>query len=52
MVSAFDFVDGEQFLVTNVQCDQEMVAFDTLMPSTGRAGRVVLKAMKQDGRAV
>jgi hypothetical protein len=43
-VSAFDFIDGEPYEISNVEYDQETVTFETLMPSTGRSGQVVLKA--------
>lgn len=52
IVFAFDFVDGEQYLISNVQCDQETVTFDTLMPSTGRRGHIILKSTSEPGRAV
>ena len=50
-VAGSDFVDGEQYLISGVEYDRDMVAFDTLMPSTGRTGRVVLRAMPAPSRA-
>jgi hypothetical protein len=50
-VSGFDFVDGEKYHISAVACDQGMVSFDTFMPSTGRRGHIVLKALPEVGRA-
>ncbi|POR54381.1 hypothetical protein [Bosea psychrotolerans] len=50
-VRAIDFVDGEQYVVSDLEYDQNMVAFDTLMPSTGRKGHVVVRALAVPGRA-
>lgn len=52
IVSAFDFIDGEQYAISDVQYDRETLSFETLMPSTGRRGRIVLKATQELGCAV
>lgn len=50
-VTATDFVDGEQYEVSGVIYDRTMIAFDTLMRSTGRRGHLVLKAGSAPDRA-
>jgi len=50
-VTAIDFVDGEPYEVSGLTYDQTMIAFDTLMPSTGRRGHLVLKAGSTPNRA-
>ena len=50
-VSGYDFVDGEDYLISAVEHDRQMISFDTLMPSTGRRGRIVLRALLEAGRA-
>lgn len=52
IVSAFDFIDGERYEISDVQYDRETLSFETLMPSTGRKGRIVLKATQEAGSAV
>lgn len=49
-VTARDFVDGEAYEVSGIIYDRTMIAFDTLMPSTGRRGHLVLKAGSVPGR--
>lgn len=50
-VRGIDFVDGEEYVISAVEYDRETVTFDTLMPSTGRRGRIVLRALTAAGRA-
>jgi hypothetical protein len=50
-VTAIDFVDGEEYEVSGVHYDRTMIAFDTLMRSTGRKGHLVLKAGSSPDRA-
>ncbi len=50
-VSGVDFVDGEEYVISGVEYDRETVSFDTLMPSTGRKGRIVLRVLAAPGRA-
>ncbi|MFT3673508.1 hypothetical protein [Aestuariivirga sp.] len=50
-VNAKDFVDGEPYVVTNVSYDAQRIEFDTLMPSTSRAGHIVLTALSTRDRA-
>jgi hypothetical protein len=50
-VVGLDFVDGEQYVISGVDYDRGMVAFDTLMPSTGRRGHIVFKASTTPGQA-
>ena len=50
-VAAVDFVDGEAYEVSGIVYDRTMIAFDTLMPSTGRRGHLVLKAGSVPDRA-
>ena len=50
-VTAIDFVDGEPYEVSGLVYDRMMIAFDTLMPSTGRKGHLVLKAGSTPQRA-
>ncbi|KRE07527.1 hypothetical protein ASE63_22790 [Bosea sp. Root381] len=50
-VAAIDFVDGEPYEVSSIVYDRIMLAFDTLMPSTGRRGHLVLKAGSAPDRA-
>lgn len=50
-VAAIDFVDGEPYEVSGIVYDRTMIAFDTLMPSTGRRGHLVLKAGPVPDRA-
>lgn len=50
-VTAIDFVDGEQYEVSGLIYDRTKIAFDTLMPSTGRRGHLVLKAGSAPDRA-
>ena len=51
-VTAIDFVDGEQYEVSGLIYDRTMITFDTLMPSTGRRGHLVLKAGSALDRAL
>jgi hypothetical protein len=37
-----DCVDHEPFIISNITYDRNRVEFDTLMPSTGRAGHLIL----------
>jgi hypothetical protein len=46
-VRGIDYVDGEEYVISGVEYDREKVSFDTLMPSTGRRGRIVLKALAE-----
>src|SRR5262245_1173668 len=39
-----DFLDGEKYEITNVTWTEQQVIFDTLIPSTGRKGHMVLTA--------
>lgn len=50
-VSGIDFVDGEEYVISRIEYDRETVAFDTFMPSTGRRGRIVLRALAASGCA-
>lgn len=50
-VIAIDFVDGEPYEVSGLIYDRTMIAFDTLMPSTGRRGHLVLKVGSARDRA-
>jgi hypothetical protein len=50
-VTAIDFIDGEAYEVSGVIYDRTMIAFDTVMQSTGRKGHLVLRAGLVPGRA-
>jgi hypothetical protein len=41
-VTAGDFLDGEQYVVSNISYDHERVEFDTFMPSSARRGHLTL----------
>lgn len=50
-VTGKDFVDGEPYEISGITHDRTMIAFDTLMRSTGRKGHLVLRAGSAPGRA-
>ncbi|MCG7393300.1 hypothetical protein MHY87_10320 [Microvirga sp. ACRRW] len=41
-VKGCDFIDGEEFLISDVKWTESSVEFKTHMPSTGRKGHIVL----------
>ncbi len=50
-VSARDYVDGEPYVISNIQYDSQRVEFDTFMASTLRVGHITLTATGLPNRA-
>jgi hypothetical protein len=50
-VSGIDYLDHEQYTISNVTYDAEQVEFDTFMHSTGRQGHLVLRKSSVAGKA-
>ena len=38
IVKAMDYYDGEEFIITNIKWDGQVLEFESLMKSTGRKG--------------
>lgn len=50
-VSGEDYLDGEEYIISNITHDDDRIEFDTFMASTGRVGHVVLLATRDSGKA-
>jgi len=51
VVTGEDYLDGEEYTISNITHGDDRVEFDTFMASTGRAGRLILLATRDSGTA-
>lgn len=51
LVTGGDYLDGEDYVISNISYGDDRVEFDTFMASTGRSGHLVLLATRDLERA-